>query len=317
MPKYEDPALEDPLPYDPEDTEPLTSTALASALLRPILTARALLESHTLKHTFRNPHIGALSRTAMDLRESESVVSRALGRCFTSMEGTTMEAEKKEEAVLRQREVQRKAAPPLQLPTMMDGDTSGDSARLENDVIPPHPELDPTFTRLEKLFVTPGGLPIPLPEPLPPGADPATQPPPPPPQAILTVHQQQEVVRAALECLHELAADSKEYVERLDEVRSRLASVKQKRAVVWNAIRVWALARDKRDNEEEVEEEQGSGSEGDDDDINYPVSLVASMKAAAAAEQQMSSTAQPRRRGGNTGSGAPSARAGTSGKRAR
>ena len=313
MPKIEDASLNDPLAYMPDDEGPLTSTALASALLQPILTARALLESHTLKHTFRNPHIGALSRTATDLRESESVIGRALGRCLTAMESTTIEAELKEEAVLREREAARKAAPPLQLPPAADGDSSGDSLRPENDAIPPNPELDPAFTRLDKLFVTPGGLPIPLPEPLPPGTDPSTQSHP-PPQAILTVAQQQEVVRAALDCLHELAADSKEYVERLDEVRSRLASVKQKRAVVWNAIRVWALARDKKDRGSDA----GSESEEEfHEDDNYPIALAEAM---TAAQEQVVGNTPTRRRGGATAAAtmAPtSSRAGSSAKRAR
>ncbi len=61
---------------------------------------------------------------------------------------------------------------------------------------------------------------------------------------LLPAPEQRSIVLAALECLHDLAADSREYVERLEEVRSRLAAVKRRRAQVWNAVRQWALDRD-------------------------------------------------------------------------
>ncbi len=52
---------------------------------------------------------------------------------------------------------------------------------------------------------------------------------------LLPAPEQRSIVLAALECLHDLAADSREYVERFEEVRSRLAAVKRRRAQVWNA----------------------------------------------------------------------------------
>ncbi len=61
---------------------------------------------------------------------------------------------------------------------------------------------------------------------------------------LLPAPEQRSIVLAALECLHDLAADSREYVERLEEVRSRLAAVKRRRAQVWTAVRQWALDKD-------------------------------------------------------------------------
>ncbi len=69
-----------------EKDERLTSTSLAPTLLKPAVTPRQLLTSHTLRHTFRNPHIAALGKTALDLIESEGAVGRAVGRCWAAME---------------------------------------------------------------------------------------------------------------------------------------------------------------------------------------------------------------------------------------
>ena len=61
-----------------EEKISLRASTLAPTLLLPVLSARSLLESKTLKNNFRSPHITALSRTAQDLAESESILSRAL-----------------------------------------------------------------------------------------------------------------------------------------------------------------------------------------------------------------------------------------------
>lgn len=209
-----------------------SSTLLAPQLLRPILSPRALLQSHTLRHTFRNPHVVALSRTALDLRESEGNLSRALARCLGAMERTELNIDANEQ-------------------THQEGHKS--------EAIDPHAvgvegtqgtedELNPSFAQLDRLFVTKEGLPIPFggsnEEKASEHSQPLEE-----PQAVLTAAQQRDVIRAALECLHELGADSLEYCERLDEVRSRLSAVKQKRSQVWNALRMWALKRDGYDFE--------------------------------------------------------------------
>ncbi|KAE8229773.1 hypothetical protein CF326_g5249 [Tilletia indica] len=405
--------------------ENLTSTSLAPTLLRPVLTPLALLESQTLRHTFRNPHIGALSKTALDLIESESVVSKALGRCFAAIEsggmpgwGAYMEAEerarkrrKDEDARLaaarakgKQKEkttakasaaaskgdllagqsggsdgvapvpessatapaaaaketdvveMQQDGTEKAQ-PLAQDGDVSmqDDSATMPvkdepisngqaalapgqphqgADVngstldplaaaasapIPAAPEpgpssllseldlrtrssttglptpawhslsdLAPALNQVEQLFITPGGIDIPIHNgvdagpfdaaatgasaapatgganlsqtggsptaaetmqdaasgmpgtsmtsfPSPQSSSAATQ------TTHLDADQQRVLVRAALECVYELAQDSREYIERLQEVREKLAQVKLGRARVWGAVRGWAL----------------------------------------------------------------------------
>lgn len=234
----------------------LTSTALAPALLRPVQTPRALLESHTLRHTFRNPHIAALSKTALDLRESEGGLGRALGRCFAELERFDWLPEDEGEGA--EEEEGDASMHSLSGAGASNGEASSSRKRrsvrgpIDADAIGAEgtnltsDELNPSFGRLDELFVTPGGLPIPL------GSDPNAPPAPlgedasapPPAQAVLSVTQQRDVVRAALDCLHELGADSREYVERLDEVRARLAAVKRERAIVWDALRSWALSRE-------------------------------------------------------------------------
>ncbi|KAK0530547.1 hypothetical protein OC835_003976 [Tilletia horrida] len=387
-------------------TENLSSTSLAPTLLRPVLTPLALLESQTLRHTFRNPHIGALSKTALDLIESESVVSRALGRCFAAIEsggmpgwGAYLETE---ERARKRRKVDEKkgsgvskgkdkakattmgeqpgasssnarpsgadprgptgavdsataatrtsgvdapepsaaaaTAPGVGGSVGADGPTLDETGKTDGDVsmkddtepavkeenanaapapaaVPsaspksgnfgelhdmsmldaegvtmlselemrvqqsrrstaggaPAPagrllsEFGPALTQLEHLFVTPGGVDLPLHHsasageyggldgaPLDsPAATDAVH-----PSASMsgvsgsagslhTTHldadQQRALVRAALECVYELAQDSREYVERLQEVREKLAQVRLGRARVWGAVRGWAL----------------------------------------------------------------------------
>lgn len=232
-----------------------TSILLAPQLLRPILSTRALLQSHTLRHTFRNPHIGALSRTALDLRESESQISRSLTRCLKAME---TRIPNRQLALVNGDSTHLNGTLPSQTDSMPN--TRSSDKEMEID---PHAvgvegtqgtddELNPSFAQLDRLFVTKEGLPIPFGgqagedgeiEMARQGLNGAEQ------QTILTADQQREVIRAALECLHELGGDSLEYVERLEEVRSRLAAVKQKRLKVWNALRIWALKREGDDFE--------------------------------------------------------------------
>lgn len=219
-----------------------TSTLLAPQLLRPILSTRALLHSHTLRHTFRNPHIGALSRTALDLRESESHLSRALARCLGAMEKANFPtsmvngfSEVSAVPTLPHEQSNGRAEKHLAIDPQAIG-VEGTHATED--------ELNPAFAQLDRLFVTKEGLPIPFGAASEDGQMDEQQQPTDAPQTVLTAAQQRDVIRAALECLHELGADSLEYVERLDEVRSRLAAVKQKRMQIWNALRVWALKRE-------------------------------------------------------------------------
>lgn len=215
--------------------ENLQSTFLAPALLRPILSARALLESHTLRHTFRNPHIGALSKTALDLRESEGHLSRALGRCFSGMERISAYVKDLETGNWK---VNGSQNTDYEIDFKAIG-AEGTAGTAD--------EVNPALLQLDNLFVTKNGLPIPV------NSDGEEQGQSAEMQAVLTINQQRDVVRAALECLQDLGIDSLEYVERLDEVRGRLEAVKRRRTQVWEALRLWAL---KVDGEEDGEVEK-------------------------------------------------------------
>lgn len=256
--------------------ENLHSTSLAPALLRPILSARALLESHTLRHTFRNPHIGALSKTALDLRESESQLAKALGRCFAAMERTSAYIDEPETGQVRVNGSQ-----------ITDGDIDVHIIGAENTAGTAD-EVNPTLYRLEDLFITKKGLPIPVSA----GSDNESQATAPgDSQAVLSTTDQRNVVRAALECLTDLAADSLEYVERLEEVRGRLESAKKQRTHVWEALRLWAIKREF--GEEEEEEEVIEEVNGLDNNINRSTSKPGAATAAATAS---AATANRRRR---------------------
>lgn len=279
-----------------------------------------------MKHTFRNPHIGALAKTALDLRESEGVVERALGRCFAAMEWDSRSPESEDEDPIEDKNRKRKRRKPNgdtddeeDEEPIEDGDddpkgkkkatTNGEStangdedlgavamevdgtpqqngdannqtqdegpAKIEAEPID-HESSDamslsvnasnPAFSRLEQLFITPGGLPV--------STDPdvsgSSNPNESANMTLLSVANQRAIVRAALECLHELSSDSREYVERLEEVRNRLAGVRRERAETWGALRTWSLdredaregrekekirERDEREREEELKRE--------------------------------------------------------------
>ncbi|KAI3481783.1 hypothetical protein L1887_55630 [Cichorium endivia] len=243
--------------------EHLTSTSLAPTLLKPAVTPRQLLTSHTLRHTFRNPHIAALGKTALDLIESEGVLGRAVGRCWAAMErgGWNEDPEPKGDA--------HDGDEPDQNGMDVDGSDADSSARDPDDTANGASGSDlfgsavdnPALSHLDKLFVTKQGLAIPRLDDM---GQPIFVPPSPSTQAaraeaglpeesaneaviettLLPAPEQRSIVLAALECLHDLAADSREYVERLEEVRSRLAAVKRRRAQVWTAVRQWALDKD-------------------------------------------------------------------------
>lgn len=322
-------------PSSSVDSSGLTSTTLAPSLLRPVITPRQLLASHTLKHTFRNPHIGALAKTALDLRESEGVVERALGRCFAAMEwdGRPLNQESEIESNQNRERKRKKRKPngdtddeedeergeedgeenlrdgnqeingngeeivqvdgprkegaedeemkPLKeghdIPSNIGGISNNSENKMDLDDRtefqqpnngmnggqqnqdqhhqPPidHESSDimslsngssnPAFSRLEELFITPGGLPVSTIDPDQ-SQNSNDNNPPETSTTLLSVGNQRAIVRAALECLHELSSDSREYVERLEEVRNRLASVRRERSETWSALRNWSLDRE-------------------------------------------------------------------------
>ncbi|UZJ55310.1 hypothetical protein CBS101457_004630 [Exobasidium rhododendri] len=260
--------------HSPQVTEEnLNSISLAPALLRPILSARALLESHTLRHTFKNPHIGALSKTALDLRESEGQLSRALGRCFSAIERVNAYQDNGE--------------------IRINGSGDEDHGEFDSQAIGVEgtngtlDEVNSAFVQLDQLFITREGLPIPLVGVN--GEEPSSSPTNAEMQAVLSVAQQRDVVRAALECLQELGADSLEYVDRLDEVRGRLEAVKRRRTQVWEALRLWAIRRECGPDDDD-EEGGGEGEEEEGFDETSGASRLGVKTTATAAPSAPSAT---------------------------
>lgn len=390
-----------------EEEQYLTTALLAPRLLHPVLSPIDLLQSRTLQHTFRNPHISALAKTTLDLSESEGEVVKSVGGFWAALEldessryrvlrpGDQLTARDKRglgdeqggrrSKAQRERERKRKAAekeaearPPTGgrkrartrthfSPSVLGSAGAGgraDHANAGEVSTVSFDELNPTFMKLDDLFITPNGLPIPVVPP--PGSQSAgeesftdgmasgvaaeaaaedesqgnaagnqpaemnessatkaaqaseskpegqasqseagdgnvrqpeeanqaeqqqggqasqddqsmardnDQPPDAPAESLadgaaatspdaaqeqqlssaaagadgsgmtLSPQSQREILLASLSCLHDLASDSSEYLDRLNEVRGMLCQVKRKRDRVWRALRIWALQK--------------------------------------------------------------------------
>lgn len=272
---------------DQEEQLSLSAATLAPSLLLPVLNAHDLLKSRLLKQVFNNSHITSLSRTALDLRESEHNMKHALGRCFGVMErifdfdpretdvnavGTVNKRPntnassntsggvpqlairndvRAEEADKRDEESQNSHGPSEQH-DVKDEQNEGDlnstdtahavaAPRNSPHVSDPLAPLDdaPPLSQINNLFLTKGGLTIPMPETNTESDSPQT--------ITISEEEQRDIVYASLGCLNDLYMDSLEYMERLDEVRSILSDIERHRNHVWNMLRTWAT---KRDNEE-------------------------------------------------------------------
>jgi hypothetical protein len=106
----------------------------------------------------------------------------------------------------------------------------------------PPPPPGPELSLLERLFITPSGVTYPV---LPPSATgtPAAAGSGGPPSIHMNVELQKETLYRGMDALGELLADSREYVERLEEVRERLAGVGRGRRRVWREIRERVVER--------------------------------------------------------------------------
>lgn len=243
----------------------LHASTLAPTLLLPVLSARGLLESQTLKHNFRNPHITALSRTAQDLKTSENMMSRSMGRCFASMErifrvdDSTITHPKYSEDVNAEAEPSQSQYPSSERvqESQQSQEIQADNA-LPNGFSEKRPDgtgsripflgVDtdgtPPLSQIDKLFITPQGLTLPVYD----GNDGSSD------RAGAEVHsvtfsaaEQREAVYAGLEALNDLYLDSREYMDRLEDIRLMLADVRRNRSAVWDILRLWALQRDQDD----------------------------------------------------------------------
>lgn len=196
--------------WEEDDKNSRHASTLAFSLLVPVLTARGLLESKLLKQSFRNPHLTSLNRAALNLIENENVISRALGRCFGTMERLTGK----------------------EGPVPVKYDNHHTDVTVPMDYVPP-------LAHINDLFITNEGLPIPVSSSEHENESTSTY--------TLSADEQREIVYSSLKCLNELHADSREYMERLGEVRMMLAEVRRDRNHMWEIIRKWALERETLD----------------------------------------------------------------------
>lgn len=265
---------------DEEERLSLSAATLAPSLLLPVLSPRDLLQSKLLKQIFCNPHITALSRTALDLRESEHAMNRALGRCFGAMErifdsdpreldttaiGSLHKPQEESEELApvsgaRAVEQESKKANAAQEEAhagseAMEQDpvpeeTKEEPVQKQDEPVqppsesrappPPGPmDITPPLAQINNLFLTKEGLTIPVPESMGEAGEGNT--------LTLSEEDQREIVYGSLESLNDLYSDSREYMERLEEVRAMLADVEWHRGHIWNILRSWAS---KKDNEE-------------------------------------------------------------------
>lgn len=183
----------------------LNGSSMALPMLVPVLSARELLQSKLLKQTFRNPHLTALNRTALNLLESEHTMNCALGRCFSTME------------------------------RMFDGPLGEQDAETSKHNDPPM-DIVPPLVHINDLFITKEGLHVPT------GSSTESD-----TTTLISVEEQREILHSSLESLNELYADSREYMEQLEEVRLLLADVRRNRTHMWDIMRRWALRRENQD----------------------------------------------------------------------
>lgn len=331
---------------DQEEQKSLSAATLAPSLLLPVLNAHDLLRSKLLKQIFCNTHINSLSRTALDLRESEHNMKHALGRCFGAMErifdSDPREREKNavgslalqgsdasgrrehieesddfdkmdtsEAGVENSQEkpdTEREADSFKNEDAEKQQDAEGSSSKTSNRPNPePSPlgpmDIAPPLAQINNLFLTKGGLVVPVPE----NTAETTG----PHSVTVTEEEQRDIVYASLSCLNDLYMDSMEYMERLDEVRSLLADIEWHRGHIWNMLRCWAT---KRDNEEyqatriynnaqsslqDAHNADGMARNYDPDPGNFKTGSTASTNTAARGEYASSSSrSRAKRRSG-------------------
>ncbi|WFC97624.1 hypothetical protein MYAM1_000341 [Malassezia yamatoensis] len=272
---------------DEEERISLSASTLAPSLLLPALNTHDLLRSKLLKQIFNNKHITSLSRTALDLRESEHDMAHALGRCFGAMERIfdSDPRETKDNAdapgtLRRHKSLIPGKSSQLKSPSLANQDEEGlrisskmpsdeqrshagtPSKEQSEELVPNHhpshdiaDQPDEASAKKETSSTMPMDDSPPLAQIknlfLTKGAltIPASSlsEDEPPSSLSFAEEEQHEIVNASLACLNDLYTDSLGYMERLDEIRSLLADIEWHRSHIWNILRTWAT---KRDNEE-------------------------------------------------------------------
>lgn len=218
-------------PYTPA---PIQHTSYTSSVFDPNVGA-----------SFRSNLLNSLERSASELIQSEIALTRALGRFWSALtESANRLSSEKRHAIMQEQEAllaeQRQSRMTAE---MTDGEPLTNGARADSvpPVAPVYPaipddrlvELDPfttqdvtmrmftlpTHMRLE-YFHTPTGAP-----------------------EIISVAPQHQVdlVKRSMLAIRELQEDSKECMERLEEIREMLGKVKGLRDAVWAIMRSRAI----------------------------------------------------------------------------
>lgn len=183
----------------------------------------SFLLDQSIAQSFRSRLLQDLQRSTENLIEGEAVLKQTLGRLWQVMkedpDGPTREAES--EALVAKRE---------------EGDEESEEQTLREKRMQRAPNLTPP---VHKLFITPMN------------SETLVE-----PSAFVDPQMQTETLEKALLLIKELQDDSREYVERLEEIREGLGDMRAQRDLVWRKIRENALEELKEltANTETVEE---------------------------------------------------------------
>lgn len=235
---------------EPVETDPILPHLRSPS--PPVTTPFSLAPQQHTSHTasILDPNIGAsfrsnllhsLERSASELIQSEIALTRALGRFWTAItETATRISRERRHALLEQQKQQQQEEHQHQqqrAPMEVEGEENPEGTK-EPSVFPPIPdhqlvELDDATTRnvILRMFTLPTNMRLDY---VAPGGT----------SEIISVGPgpQAELVTRSMLAIRELQEDSKECMERLEEIREMLGKVKGMRDAVWAIMRSQAIA---------------------------------------------------------------------------
>lgn len=218
-------------PYTPA---PLQHTSYTSSVFDP-----------NVGTSFRSNLPNSLERSASELIQSEIALTRALGRFWSALteSASRLSAEKRHAIMKEQENINAEQSHSRMTADMVDGEpltngTRGDSVPPVAPVYPAVPdsrlvELDPLTTQdiTMRIFTLPTHMRLEY-----------FQPPAGVPEIISVAPQHQvDLVKRSMLAIRELQEDSKECMERLEEIREMLGKVKGLRDAVWAVMRSRAI----------------------------------------------------------------------------
>ena len=233
---------------EPLDTDPILPHLRSPSppMTTPFIPIPQRHTSHTasildpnIGASFRSNLLHSLERSASELIQSEIALTRALGRFWTAItETATRMAKERRHALLEQQKQQGEEQFQRQrVPMEVEGEENAEGPK-EPSAFPPIPdhnlvELDDATTRnvILRMFTLPTNMRLDY---VAPGGAPEIISVGPGPQA--------ELVTRSMLAIRELQEDSKECMERLEEIREMLGKVKGLRDAVWAIMRSQAIA---------------------------------------------------------------------------